>query len=971
MKKCLIVLFLTFGFFGFSPQGRSDGAEIVVDKDANLVRAPQEGFSLKFSLEDFTVSLGYEEREELFGPQSKRYLFGISRDLKNQRFSLFLRSEEVPSGKNLGGHLFYEQGGEEELKRGFELVYAKKDFNEFLIFENDPSHARPFVVADSQGYLRLFVRTTRGIEFSVFSARNGTADVTSGAKTFAKMPASTLFGERTLADAYLGEDVVQNFYGASVRFASEEKNREGLFYGKKGSQHIRGLSRPDEFAAFGGFIRSRGVHLSENLELDVSDLQTVDSVFYESRLLFDFMAEFRSVEFGFGAYSRGISTEFDPSLFLHFYDSAGGGLLTSFRITDRYRLGFWGMGEDNAPHFHKVLRGALFLKTPHGEFGLGKRIDRQGMIRFENESEGYFLTLKSRYADGIFGIQAGEPYGTLSLRIRDSGKSAKNSIIPFSGARYSLLPANVSRYAENPLVGSTINVEWTRNNHTGSLYTRQSIFGLNAGGMISGEKYRFVEHGGRYVFSSPAVDVETTFALRDISGLGVSEPIGRAAVLRQFGSVGVGVGWLKEVLFDESFDARFLFFRMPLGVLDFESAIGEERGGLFVSGRVSLGIGSLSGELLPTHLLPKVGRAKTESSAESIPGPERLWINVHNCGQECAARALPYLLEYRTAYTGVRTAPRLVCDKNSTPGPHCFEVNPDDPLLTGVLDIYGPNGVFVLVDDDLNSRPYGKISPEGLYLKMKNTLLFDERIVNVQCLGEPLNSGNILPEEYVRVYLPECVRAAEDVNKTRSQSLQATVFAAAPFGSSAGSRENQRIIRSGILRYPKVALTCHVYAASEKEALRLTRECKADAHGRLIALTESNFADGGMGSRYSKHAWWLGEVMPKIEKILAEGLDRRSLKKQINVFYTLDAHEDAEFPLIQWDRSGHWTATSDAHKKIIEARDASHRKIAPLVSAATEENAEDVSGVIHGGRDGALRTDRPSRFETRKEKEKK
>lgn len=904
-KVLCLMLFLAFVW---SP-GSAQEVEITGDQDTNLIRDAKEGFSLNLAFEDWAAFLGYEEHEELFGPREERFTLRLSRDLDDQRFSFSLRDAHGEAGHDLGGYLFWEHGSKDTERFGFESAYAKKDFGEFLI------------PADDQEYLRLFLRTARGVEFSLFGSRYGTADVVNGAESFATLPRSTLFGERTFADVRLAEDVVESFYGASVGFASEGKS--GFLSVKQGKQFIRGFSEPDDFTAYGGFFRSERKHFSENVEFDLRDVKTVDSTFYESRLFLDTRATWEPAEFGFGAYSRGISTEFDPDLFLHFYDSAGGGLTAAFRVAEGYKLGFWGMAEENAPHFHTVVRGALFLRTPYGEFGFGRRMDLQGMTRFETETNGYFVTAKSRYVDGILGVQEGEYYGTLSLTVRGREGKTKEGEFPFLGKdeawnHSALLPVSPGVYSENPLLSSRLNLEWSEGGHAASLYTKRSVMGLGGG---QGTSYRFLENGGTYRFSSNSFRADLAFALRNFPEFGISEPTGRAGVMRQFGNVDIGVGWLRERLFvDESREAKFVFFEIPVGIFKFEQAIGEQNHGMFISANFSLGTGSPSRELLPTHLLPAVARnqAKTRDGAVAeIPGPKRLWINVHNAGYN--ADEIAYLSEHRAAYQGARIGPRLVCTAVDAPGDeHCYRMHPEgDPQLEKVLDIFGPDGVLVIVDDDLNSRPWpnGEIPPDGMYQKVKNLLLYDERIVNVQCLGEPLNSGNTSPERYVRVYLPACRKAIDEVNQKRPAGLKAMLWDAGSFGNSSGIREKQRSIRAGSLQYTDV-VTCHIYPSTEEEALRMARECKALARGKPVAMTESNYAKNAAGSSYVKHAWWLGTIMPKIEKILAAGLSPDKLKYQANVFYTLRADEGRQFNLLD-PRT--LRPTSDAHK-IIEAR---------------------------------------------------
>ena len=52
-----------------------------------------------------------------------------------------------------------------------------------------------------------------------------------------------------------------------------------------------------------------------------------------------------------------------------------------------------------------------------------------------------------------------------------------------------------------------------------------------------------------------------------------------------------------------------------------------------------------------------LAQAPCDTDYNAFKGPRNFYLNVHNCGTDCAAQELPYLELFREGLTGLRIAP--------------------------------------------------------------------------------------------------------------------------------------------------------------------------------------------------------------------------------------------------------------------------------------------------------------------------
>ena len=299
-------------------------------------------------------------------------------------------------------------------------------------------------------------------------------------------------------------------------------------------------------------------------------------------------------------------------------------------------------------------------------------------------------------------------------------------------------------------------------------------------------------------------------------------------------------------------------------------------------------------------------------------GPLRLYLNVHNCGTDCADEELPYLERYREGITGVRISP-VQRDLSMAPEPEFYEVNDFDPYFDGALEIFGPNNVLVVVDDNVDEGPHAKPRPGDMVRKLRSTLDRHPGVRHIEFMNEPSNFSGISPEEYVGRYLPRARQVVDEYNANRAADDKIILYSAAWFGNPDGARETHRMVTAGGLRYVDV-MAVHIYAPRTDDARSLAREYKRLARGKPIAVTETNFNTGNE-SDYETQQWWLCQSMAGVEATLRSGLSPEKQALQHNVFYTLRADEVRLFNIIRYPDSRNrffWQDTGPGHFVIKE-----------------------------------------------------
>ncbi len=894
--------------------------EINAERSDHLLRDEKDSVSFSLDLNGWDFGFSYKTEAPAFADERQRFAVSVGKEFENQRFNVAVRSVVGSETPENAVHGLWEHGKVGTRRFGVEGAFGTHDFTQYLLDDK------------TQGHVRLFYTTPKGIELSAFGSKQATPDLLSGSAFMLGLPRSSLQGQRTLADMAVGEDVVENAVGASASFKSDRKVWNA--YMKKGEQFLRGTGEADPFIAYGGKFKNDGKLFFGNAELDVRSADGPVLSYNEARMLIDGGFHAHRFELGLGMYGLGKSVELDTELMTSFYQTAGGALRAAVKFGNKTWVGLWGMIDDDAAAVHRVMRGGPFVRVGDYEFGAGIRQDRDGMARFLKETSGYFVSAKTPFGSGTVTVIDGETYGDLHLRLMRGVKQEEQpQTIPIETqeGQASMLP-DISRYAQSPLLGSRANVEWGVGAHSGTIFTRNSV--LRDRELQS--HLTSSETGGTYRFSSGKFMVDLAASIRDVPALGFHAPTGRVALLYQLEKNAIGVGWLQDNPdFAQGREATFAFLRTPLNEdLRLESALGMQDGGPFASFMLSIPTSRpASIGLLPQYLLPPTVRPK-ESAASvngvSIPGPENLIMNVHNC-IGCAGQQEPYLREFRDAFDGLRLAPVAfsTCHAGDQITTACTDVPPgSDAYMNLALELYGDQNLF-LVDWDANSRPAAHIPRDALYRMVTSLLHYDPRVRFVQCGAEIKNTSNQDSREYVENYLKVCRQAIDDVNRERAPGTEAFLLDGAPFGTNAGSKELwRRYMQTDAWRYVDVP-TCHVYTETKDEAIRLANECKSWARGKPVAFTETNAisqADNatniGGSSSYDKHRWWIEDVMPALEEIGMKGVpeDRRSMVKE--VFYTLVAHESGEYNIIRFRNHFDpysWEATSDA-QQVIEER---------------------------------------------------
>lgn len=332
-------------------------------------------------------------------------------------------------------------------------------------------------------------------------------------------------------------------------------------------------------------------------------------------------------------------------------------------------------------------------------------------------------------------------------------------------------------------------------------------------------------------------------------------------------------------------------------------------------------------------------------------GPQSLFINSHNCGTDCARQELPYLELFKDGITGVRISP-LHPYYATPPDPVFYTLAEDDPYFVGVFEIFDPDKVLVLLDDDWAEGPHAKPEPQDMLRKLRDLVERYPMVRHLEFMNEPSNFSNITPQEYVHRYLIPARRYIDQVNAGRGEGEKILLYSAAWFGNQDGVRETQRMIRAGALAYIDV-LSAHIYGARVADARKLAREYKRLARGKPVAVTETNFLSGNQ-SNHDAQRWWICESMVRMESLLRQGLPPELQDLQQNVFYTLRGDESRSFNVIRFPdfRSRFWGNTGEAHFIFRDRSIAGTDRKAPRDSSGPEEGDETPQPGSRPGRDG-------------------
>ncbi len=293
-------------------------------------------------------------------------------------------------------------------------------------------------------------------------------------------------------------------------------------------------------------------------------------------------------------------------------------------------------------------------------------------------------------------------------------------------------------------------------------------------------------------------------------------------------------------------------------------------------------------------------------------GPQSLFVNCHNCGTDCARQELPYLELFKDGITGVRISP-LHPFFATPPDPEFYDLADDDPYFAGIFEIFDPDQVIVLLDDDWAEPPHAKPRPQDMLRKLRDLVERYPMVRRVEYMNEPSNFSNVTPEEYVFRYLIPARRFIDEVNAGRGEEEKILLYSAAWFGNQDGVRETQRMVGVGALAYIDV-LSAHIYGPRVQDVRKLAREYKRLARGKPVAVTETNFQRGN-ASDYDAQRWWICESMVRVESLLRRGLRPELQDLQQNVFYTLRGDVERRFNVIRFPdfRSRFWGQTGEAH----------------------------------------------------------
>lgn len=332
------------------------------------------------------------------------------------------------------------------------------------------------------------------------------------------------------------------------------------------------------------------------------------------------------------------------------------------------------------------------------------------------------------------------------------------------------------------------------------------------------------------------------------------------------------------------------------------------RSTLFLGSRLAVAVASAIFLVVPLV----AQQPPCDTNYNNFNGPHRLYVNLHNCGTVCALQELPYLELFRDGITGVRIAP-VPLDFSQAPNPEFFTVNPFDPYFNGVIEMFGPENVLVLIDDGVDSGPHAKPTPNNILSKLTSLLARHPEVRHVEFMNEPLNFSNIGPEEYVNRYLRPARVLVDEYNADRAANNQIILYSAAWIGTADGVRRARRMVRAGALAYADV-MTAHIYEPRADAAAQRAREYKRLSRGKPIAITESNF-NRSNSSDYNTQQWWICDSMTRMEQVMRQGLSAQEELLQQNVLYTLRADKLRRFNLIGFvdTKTLNWDVTGPGH----------------------------------------------------------
>jgi hypothetical protein len=289
---------------------------------------------------------------------------------------------------------------------------------------------------------------------------------------------------------------------------------------------------------------------------------------------------------------------------------------------------------------------------------------------------------------------------------------------------------------------------------------------------------------------------------------------------------------------------------------------------------------------------------------------------VQNCGTLCADQDLPFLAQFRDGISGLRINP-VPPDILQPPDNNFYRVNPSDPLLEGVFDLFGGENILVLVDDGVDDGDFAKPTPAQMARKLRSTLETHPRTRKLQFMNEPSNFSAITPEEYVLNYLPLARQIIDQANQGRAGADRIVLYSAGWFGNGDGLRETQRMVEAGALAFIDV-MSAHIYRRRVSEARDLATAYARLARGTPVALTETNFINGS-NSRHDSQETWICNAMTIMESKLRQPLNPSQLPLQINVLYTLQGDAARNFNLIAFDDAANpvfWRATGPGQSVI-------------------------------------------------------
>ena len=320
-----------------------------------------------------------------------------------------------------------------------------------------------------------------------------------------------------------------------------------------------------------------------------------------------------------------------------------------------------------------------------------------------------------------------------------------------------------------------------------------------------------------------------------------------------------------------------------------------------------------------TAMSPATSQERMENAP---PLPQRLAVNIHNCGDGCWQEEHERLEEAGPRLYGVRISPTHLHD------PTTGALLPDR-YLAWALDAYAPDRVIVTISGNNNLGP---TSPALVLDSVQETLREHPRVTILQLINEPLNFHGITPQEYVWQYAgPVRNLLDKEINtpaRTAAGLKPVELWSAPWFGKDSGvsqtramydeaqnwsGRKRRRLFdRYTVHDYPQQGASLN-HARTKvidrlKECLNIVRD------GSPVSITET-----GTDS-HALHKEWFS-VMVGMEAILDDRMHNIKGPEYVDphpsvVFY--DFREDmpeinGEYGLLRFDLSSRTLVpTSDA-----------------------------------------------------------